>query len=80
MGLCRQVVHLGGADIADDGHQRVEISQVAVVEEEVLAVGVPCREESAGGEGGRGVSVGVRRPSECAGGCGAMEINNYINK
>ena len=35
-----EVVHLGGANVADDGDEGVEVGEVTVVEVEVLVVGV----------------------------------------
>jgi hypothetical protein len=35
-----EVVNLGGADVADDGDEGVEVGEVTVVEVEVLVVGV----------------------------------------
>mmetsp|Transcript_139532 Transcript_139532/g.339007 ORF Transcript_139532/g.339007 Transcript_139532/m.339007 type:complete len:356 (+) Transcript_139532:16-1083(+) len=38
--LRREVVHLGRSHVAHDGHERVEVAQIAVVQVEVLAVRV----------------------------------------
>ena len=37
-----EVVHLGGTHVADDGDEGVQVGEVAVVQEEVLTVGVAC--------------------------------------